>query len=259
MKITVLSENISENEDLKAEHGLSLYIETENKRILFDTGQSDLFYENAKKLGVDLERIDLLILSHGHYDHTGGVKKFFEINKTAPCYLSKYAFGDYYNGTEKYIGMDKSLQYSERLIFVDDKMTLDEKCTLYSCNNMEKKIDLGSFSLTKKEDGVFKGDDFLHEQYLLIEENGLKILISGCSHKGILNIAHWFKPDVLVGGFHFSKLACYDKLKEYALDLNEYDSLFYTCHCTGYEQFMFMKKYMQKLNYLSVGKTVIIG
>ena len=101
-------------------------------------------------------------------------------------------------------------------------------------------------------------DDFRHEQYLLIEENGRRILISGCSHKGIVNIAEWFKPDVLVGGFHFSKLPLDDALKGYAGFLNSFDTEYYTCHCTGIEQYAFMKKYIDKLSYLSTGESIIV-
>ena len=106
--------------------------------------------------------------------------------------------------------------------------------------------------------GKLLPDDFRHEQYLLIEENGRKILISGCSHMGILNIAEWFTPDALVGGFHFSKLPLDDTLKGYAEYLNSYDTDYYTCHCTGTEQFSFMKSYMKRLNYLSAGQSIII-
>ena len=67
-----------------------------------------------------------------------------------------------------------------------------------------------------KCDGKFMPDEFKHEQYLLINENGKRVLISGCSHKGVMDITEWFEPDVLVGGFHYSKLELDEKLKEYA-------------------------------------------
>ena len=96
MKIISLLENTSERDDVKTEHGLSLYIETNGHRILFDMGQTDLFYENASTLGVDLSLVDLAVLSHGHYDHGGGLRKFLEVNSTAPIYLRKEAFLPYY-------------------------------------------------------------------------------------------------------------------------------------------------------------------
>ena len=104
----------------------------------------------------------------------------------------------------------------------------------------------------------FIDDDFLHEQYLLIEENGRRILLSGCSHKGILDITTWFHPDVLVGGFHVSKLPLGDELRALAIKLNAFPTEYYTCHCTGEEQYHFMKQFMPRLHYLSCGETVRI-
>ena len=84
------------------------------------------------------------------------------------------------------------------------------------------------------------------------------MLISGCSHKGILNIAQWFDADAIVGGFHFSKLALDETLANYADILNGCKTDFYTCHCTGKEQFDFMKVRMDRLNYIAAGQTIEI-
>ena len=120
MNIISLVENTASKDTLGAEHGLSLYIETDRHKILFDMGQSNLFEENAAKLGVNLAEVDIAVLSHGHYDHGGGLKRFLEINRKAPVYISRYAFEPHYNGTEKYIGLDTSLAQSDRLIFTED-------------------------------------------------------------------------------------------------------------------------------------------
>ena len=92
MRITALAENTSVSEKFGAEHGLSLYIETEKYNILFDMGQTELFSENAEKLGIDLSMADIAVLSHGHYDHGGGLKKFLSINDKATVYINRYAF-----------------------------------------------------------------------------------------------------------------------------------------------------------------------
>ena len=86
MKITALVENTSVP-GLPVEHGLSLYIETTRHTILFDSGQGTLFAENAERLGKDLAKVDLMVLSHGHYDHGGGLKTFLELNDHAPLRL----------------------------------------------------------------------------------------------------------------------------------------------------------------------------
>ena len=104
MKIQVLLENTSLRQDLLAEHGLSLYIETGEHKILFDMGQTEAFAYNAEQMGIDLSQVDIAILSHGHYDHGGGLKYFMGINQKANIYLNRYAFSPFYNGAEKYIG-----------------------------------------------------------------------------------------------------------------------------------------------------------
>ncbi len=255
MRITVLTENTSRR-GLPVEHGLSLYIESNGRKILFDTGQSGLFAENAERLKVDLSAVELAVLSHGHYDHGGGLMRFLSVNKKAPVYMSRYAFEGHYNG-ERYIGLDLNLDRS-RFVFTDGVTKIAEGLTLYSCNDREKVSDLGSFGLNMLEGERLVPDDFRHEHYLLAEERGKRILISGCSHKGIVNIMSWFKPDALIGGFHFSKIEPGEKLKALAETLAGFNADCYTCHCTGERQFEYMKNYMDNLNYISTGDTVEI-
>lgn len=258
MNITSLLENTTAHSDVAVEHGLSLYIETEQHKLLFDMGQTNLFAKNAVVLGVDLSSVDIAVLSHGHYDHGGGLLTFLEQNGQAPVFIHKDAFLPHYNGTEKYIGLDSSLQANSRIMFTDSECRIDEGISLFSCNNIKRKHSFGSFGLTERTNDGFIPDDFRHEQYLLIEENGKRILISGCSHKGILDIAQWFHPDVLVGGFHFSKMELGESLANAAKALAAYPTDYYTCHCTGTEQFSYMKQYMPRLRYLSCGETIIL-
>lgn len=267
MIIKCLAENTAIDENLINEHGLCLYIEANGKKILFDTGQTDAFAKNAQSMGVNIEDIDLLVLSHGHYDHGGGIKKFIKINKKAPIYVNKCVFEPHYNcndNKEKYIGLDLELKDSDRFIYADDEYKIDDNMTLYTCNNKTRDYFNDSFGLFLKQDDKFIADDFRHEQYLMISENGKKILISGCSHKGILNIENWFKPDVLVGGFHFMKLDPQNDenakiLKESAQSLNKEKTQYYTCHCTGVEQYEYLKQYFgDNLHYVSTGSVIEI-
>ena len=258
MKITCLLENTSAREELFPEHGLSLLIQTEAHRILFDMGQTDRFAKNAERLGEDLSTVDLAILSHGHYDHGGGLPTFLTLNNAAPIYVSRHAFGDYYNGEGKYIGLDKSLQNHPRLILTADQQAIDKGLTLYSCNQHPRPNFPGYFGLTQKIGDGFADDEFLHEQYLLLEEKGKRILISGCSHKGIPDIVQWFAPDVLVGGFHFCKMPMDHRLEQLAKMLGKQKTTYYTCHCTGRAQYDFMKPYIRDLHALSCGDCIVI-
>jgi len=258
MKITALVENTPGNREVQVEHGLSLYIEARGKNLLFDMGQSGAFAENAEKLGVDLAAVDMAILSHGHYDHGGGLAVFRGINKTAPVYLSQYAFQPHYNGARKDIGLPPELADWDGLRFTGDVTNLSDGLWLYSCNDRSREHPLPDSGMTAVIDGISCADDFRHEQYLLIEEAGKRVLITGCSHKGILDLTQWFQPDVLVGGFHFFKLPVDGALGEYAAFLNRFSTRYYTCHCTGAEQFAYLKQHMARLEYLACGQSIEI-
>ena len=227
MKVTTLMENTACAERYAAEHGLSLFIETKKINILFDSGSSEAFADNAEKLGVDLGTADIAILSHGHYDHSGGLLRFLKRNEKAPVYVQKDAFEEHFN-----------------------------------IEGGEKRIrPLETNGMTVKRDGVLLPEDFRHEQYLLIEEDGRRYLFSGCSHKGIINITNWFRPDVLFGGFHFMGVSLDEAgqafLSEAADTLCGFDTVYYTGHCTGVAQYEFLKQKMgDRLHYISSGSVV---
>lgn len=257
MKVTVLTENTSAH-GLPYEHGLSLYIEAVGKKILFDTGQSGLFADNAQRLGIDLAAVDFAVISHGHYDHGGGISRFLEINNSAPVYLNAHAFGDYFNADDRYIGLDKGLKDSGRIKLTDCAVGLAQGVSLHPADEIPTVIDMGSAGLTMEQAGKKLPDDFRHEQYLLIVENGRRILFSGCAHKGIINITDRFRPDIVFGGFHFMKMPLSLELRGYAERLDSYNAVYYTCHCTGPEQYGFIKPYIDNMRYISAGDIIEI-
>ena len=121
MKIINLMENIQGKQDVLSEHGLSFYVEAKGHKLLVDCGQTASFIENANRLQVDLEKIDTVILSHGHYDHSGGILSFAEINPHAKIYLQKSAVLPYYHKTEdeeRYIGIDPAIKELSQVEFV---------------------------------------------------------------------------------------------------------------------------------------------
>lgn len=255
MKIVTLMENTACRENLTAEHGLSLYIETGDHKILFDAGQSEAFADNARKLGVDLTQVDFVVLSHGHYDHGGGLLRFLEINKTAPVYLSRHAFEGHFNAKGKDIGLNPELQKNHRLFFADGETQLAPGLTLHRLD----RAPADASGMTVLEQGMHKTEDFCHEQYLLVEEAGKRILFSGCSHKGILQIEDHFRPDVLIGGFHFMKIEDESVLEQAAQKLLQYPTRYYTGHCTGQTQYAYLKNIMaDALHDLSTGMVLEI-
>ena len=170
MRIINLVENELGESGCEAAHGLSFYVETENHKLLFDSSPSELVIRNAQKLGVDLTTIDTVILSHSHYDHSGGILPFVELNPQAKIYMQHNAGGEYYafDGEEKgyrYIGIDKKI-----LSLPSTNKRLRELC-----------------------DGQYIQDEFHHEQNLLLTAGGKKILFCGCAHNGILNVMETFE------------------------------------------------------------------
>ena len=177
MKIITLMENTACRSDLAADHGLSLYIETAKHKILFDTGASDAFCANAEKLGVDLSRVDIAVLSHGHFDHGGGLAAFLARNKTAPVYLHRDAFLPHFNVEGKDIGIDESLRASERLVFTDDEPVIDDELSLFSCNTRERHHPSSAAGMLVKDGGELHRDEFLHEHLTAGYRNALPELM----------------------------------------------------------------------------------
>ncbi len=257
MKIWTLMENTACRDDLVCEHGLSLYIEANGQRILFDAGQTGAFADNAEKMGVDLAQVDLCVLSHGHYDHGGGIRRFLEANDHAKVYVSRHAFGEYHNGEGKFIGLDWELLSEERIVFVGDNLTLSDTLSLHGCSNFPLPYFNDAYGMQVMRKGKLEPDDFRHEIYLLIREGERRILVSGCSHRGVMNLKTWFAPDVFIGGFHLMKLAPEKeatRLKFTAMELLKKDTVYYTGHCTGERQFAALKTHMgERLQALSSG------
>lgn len=258
MKIYCLIENTKSSDNFECEHGLSFFIDTGTHKILFDMGASDKYIENAKRLGLDLSQVDFAIISHGHYDHGGGIKAFLEINEKAKIYMSKHAFEPHYNANRKYIGLDTSIKDSERIIFTENSVNIDTGVKILCYNDKKPSYKNDSFGQSVFENGEYINEDYRHEQYLMIENNGKRVLFTGCSHKGILNIVNWIESDYIIGGFHFSKMELDKMLEIRASYLGTFDCQFLTCHCTGKEQFEFMKQFANNIKYIASGEFIEI-
>lgn len=271
MKIVNLMEDTPGISGCKHEHGLSFYIETKGHKLLLDTGATGIFLENAKQLGVDLTQVDTVILSHGHYDHSGGILAFTKINPTAKIYLQRNAGEDYYNlrdGNEKYIGIDKEILKLPQVQILDGNCRVDEELFLFTNITGRKYWAKSNLILKKKDGDTFLQDTFDHEQCLVITQEDEQILLSGCAHNGILNILEAYgsyfekQPVMAISGFHMMKKDAYDEeevriIEDTARELKKYNTVFYTGHCTGQKAFELMKPIMgEQLVLLHSGMTV---
>lgn len=273
MRIVNLIENIKGNPECDFEHGLSLYVETQKHKLLMDTGCTDKFLENAKRLSIQLEQVDSVVLSHGHYDHGGGILDFAKINSHARIYVRDNVFSNFYHGKDenkRYIGLDKRISDLLQLNYIYENTKIDEELFLFT--NVSSRIlwPSGNLELTVEKEGVLVQDDFSHEQYLVISQNGKNILISGCAHNGILNILEEYhqifskEPDVVISGFHMMKKSGYKQedielIEKTAWKLKEYRTKFYTCHCTGEEPYERMKRILrEQIDYVKSGEEVEI-
>jgi len=271
--VKTLLENRSVKERYETEHGLSLYIEAGERKILFDAGETDAFIRNAKRMGVDLAEVDMMILSHGHYDHGGGIKYFMDLNKKALIYIHKEAFRPHASikeGERKDAGIDDSLLHNNRVRLVDEDLYFGDELVLFSHIKGKEMVPRGNSRLLMKKDSGWIKDNFHHEQNLLIKEGNKRVLVVGCSHRGIVNILdqcekHLDRPlTAVLGGFHLYDL---DKNKEEDLSflkgiagrLEENNASYYTGHCTGYDQFSLLKEMMgNRIHYLATGSIVEI-
>lgn len=275
MKIVNLIENTAGIDECVPLHGLSFYVETLKHRILFDAGPSDAVLGNAERLGIDLKQVDVAVLSHGHYDHSGGFWEFAKINPYATIYMQHKAGGGYYgyDGGEKgyrFIGIDKELLKLPQVQLIDGDVRIDDELSLFCVQEHKYQIPSTNARIMQKVDGAYLPDDFQHEQSLYVRSGKDSAILSGCAHSGILNILEAFlqkfgsenSPQKVISGFHLLKKNGYEpsdfmEYKELARMLSNYPTVFYTCHCTGLEPFECMKAIMgEKLRYIRTGECV---
>lgn len=189
MRIRILTENTVYKRGLLGEHGLSLLIEQDGKRFLFDTGQTDVYVKNAKRLKEDLSHLDGIIFSHGHYDHCGGLEFFPEEVEMPPVYIRENAFEDKRHRRKtnyEVIGIDWKKEKIEKVMVPTKSVhKICDGFTLLGAIGYETDFE-------EKPEGFFIGEgmreDLMEdEQILVVEtEEGL-CLFMGCSHMGIIN------------------------------------------------------------------------
>jgi 7,8-dihydropterin-6-yl-methyl-4-(beta-D-ribofuranosyl)aminobenzene 5'-phosphate synthase len=278
MKVTVLVENTidkSSSKSVASEHGLSLYIEFAGKKILFDVGHSNLLIKNAIKLGIDLAKVDYVFISHGHSDHGGGLKYFFDINKTAKVYIHQLALKNHYakifGWIPFYVGLDQHVMKAnkERLMLIEKDLILsDEMIILEGYSSFFPQPEANK-QLYEKSDKQYAPDSFRHEIVLLLKESDGAVLFTGCSHSGIVNMVtsvmqryENIKLKAIFGGFHTynpmnRKSESNDYVGMIADQLSEIDATYYTGHCTGKSSFLRMKEKLgEKIKPMNTGEII---
>ncbi len=269
MRITTLVENESILPQLGAEHGLSLYVEANDQKILFDMGRGDLFAENAALLNCPISDVDLAVISHGHYDHGGGLATFLTENKRAKIYLLESAFLPHrskrINGEIADIGLDVTLQNDARLVFVPEQIEIENGITLFSGVRERDLFSSCNQTILMECDGTLQPDDFEHEQSMLINEGNRTVLIAGCAHCGIVNILRKAEqiigrmPDVVVSGFHLHSPSTKtsepeERIRAIGDVLAASGAVYYSGHCTGSVPYSILKEQMgDQLNPLHAG------
>lgn len=271
MQITCLVENTPGSSDCLYEHGLSFYIETKKHKLLVDCGQTDAVLQNAEKLGIDLGQVDTVILSHGHYDHSGGILPFARLNPLAKIYMQRTAGGEYYSirdEGEVYIGIDKRILELPGLVQLDGDCQIDEELHLFSGVKGTRFLPKGNLRLKRKEGDALVQDDFEHEQCLVITQGGMQLLLSGCAHNGILNILDRYReiygsePDMVFSGFHMMQKEYssedMENIRRVAKELASFKTIFYSGHCTGQEAYHAMKEILgEQLLEIHSGERII--
>ncbi|MBQ4282619.1 MAG: MBL fold metallo-hydrolase [Lachnospira sp.] len=272
MRIVNLMEDTKGAENCAYEHGLSFYVETGKHKVLVDTGATGAFIQNAKVLGIDLSEVDTVIISHGHYDHGGGIMDFIKINDKAVIYIQESATGEFYNASTangKYIGMDKDIPDLPQVRLIDGDMRIDDELSIFTDVAGRRLWPKGNELLKRKVSDTYVQDEFEHEQYLVISEGDTNVLISGCAHNGILNILDKYldiyedMPTKVISGFHMMKKSDYTEEDEFiiratARELRELDTTFYTGHCTGEYALNILKSMMgDKLIEIHSGEEIV--
>jgi 7,8-dihydropterin-6-yl-methyl-4-(beta-D-ribofuranosyl)aminobenzene 5'-phosphate synthase len=274
LKINILAEEHVHKRGILAEHGYSILVEIDGFRVLFDAGQTEILFLNAEKVGIDVSIVNALVISHGHYDHTGGVPEFCRLNMHAPVYIHPEAFRERYSSVDGVIFGSKIgiSWYRGRNPFRDRMFTVKEPLQIHKQIAISGEVprvipfeEPPKNFLIRSENGDFVTDTVIDEQFMIVK--GLKgiYIFVGCSHPGVINCIKYaskFFPGEklvgLIGGMHLGDAndtkiqATIQQFIELGIDI------VIPLHCSGIMATSEMKRLMrEKCNLLACGDEFI--
>jgi 7,8-dihydropterin-6-yl-methyl-4-(beta-D-ribofuranosyl)aminobenzene 5'-phosphate synthase len=248
LRVTVLADNYVVAPDLLAEHGLSMLIEADDRRILFDTGQGEVLRANADALGVSLYPLDAVVLSHGHYDHTGGLAGLLQEVSPSAIFLHPAALQQKYakseNPPHRSIGMPESSR--QALDAVQDQIVWTRSATGVVpgvwCTGEIPRLPVNGQTAT----GFFldadcrEPDPIADDQALFMDTTNGLVVTAGCAHAGVLNTLDRISELTgqneilaLLGGLHLGR-ATHKELEAAASAIGRRNCrILAPCHCTG--------------------------
>ncbi len=274
IRITTLIENSSgEHLGLKHEHGLSFCVEANGRKVLFDTGQSGAFIDNAAQLRIDLSDLDSVVLSHGHYDHSGGLRSLRAVSGRFELIVGKGFFADKYaekNGGFEFLGNNFAEKYliQEKIVYSQLSAPIREivpgvfAVGDFPRTNADETINPRFKILTEKG---FVPDTFADEIMLIVDTpKGLAALL-GCSHPGMRNMLEAVKTRfgkplyAVLGGTHLVEAA--DGGLKASIDYLAGGSIpvVGVSHCTGQGAMANLKDTASGYFHNRTGSALIIG
>ncbi|MBS2210511.1 MBL fold metallo-hydrolase [Carboxylicivirga mesophila] len=271
MKLTILVDNKQSQKQLKCEHGLSFLLETDELNILFDTGQSDKFLFNAKKLGIDLLSIDYVVLSHGHYDHTGGLPAFLRLNNKARVIIHKHAFKERFSRSSSMIKengipwRDQSGIDAQRFMIIDEDLRLPDGTHILCNIKPQPGYEAINERLVVKNGNQYTPDQFDDELILVTTEKIQPSVLCGCAHTGIVNILHSISErlhrntfNYVAGGLHLNGRS-QEEIEHVINGLSPFKvNQWLLNHCTGDVAFeRFAEAFPKQVQYAGSGHSFI--
>lgn len=282
MQVTALVENsmVEGRQDLCPEFGLSLHVEVNGTEILFDMGATDAFARNAEALGVVLSDVGVAVVSHQHFDHGGGLQRFFELNAQASVFLREAPRVDRFFKVlaviKRPIGLDIDLldRFAERIEFVSQMRVVAPGVYLLTRIGSAHQRPRGNRRLFMNAAGALVPDSFDHELMMVVHEDDGMVVFSGCSHHGILNLIDAARAQfprvpikAVFGGFHLIGLPFFNSMAASRAEvrdigwrvLEKVDGTVYSGHCTGQKAFDVLAGVMgDKLKAFPTGSIVVV-